>query len=1537
MAVIQIKISRTLLHRAGQLAEKCSSAAVRERVLVSQAVALAFRQYLHERFDSEEVTSNGRSSLVKYVELLDICDFKIRGWPIDVRSITTAERDALYVPTVPLMVGVLSDFYVCAQVDSAITEADIIGYSTRSDLSEAELSANGLFAYIPNEFLRPFDQLLETISQERRFDSDQQRDYERWQSSADRIVEGAYSFLSSADDLTREEIDRLAIGLRDNVLSIYGERISNTGIEPLFDRLFERFGLGEPVPSPPGSDLAFRNRADEERAIEKKRLRERFFRDELNVRQRVSLYRYLLEKEDALEEHRRTKGALDHISGGRYQASKRRQTHVRAAKEHQAQSAWVEPPKTPRPIVQYQKDLTAMEPAKAIDSRKTEAPLFKIGQRVQMPGHFAQPVVLEEVRRIGDSYECRVRLADGSLDETTITEEEARRLFEAEAAEARIQPVNAEQLRLLVESTRIRLAYAHDEFFAVSLSGIQTLPHQIEAVYMKMLPQPRLRFLLADDPGAGKTIMAGLLIKEMKLRQAIERVLILSPAPLTLQWQDELLRWFGEEFEIISSATDQRQLLNQWQRNSQAIASIDYAKQDAVRERVWQQPWDLVVIDEAHKCSAYTKRSNQRAPEADKTKRYQLAEKLTEKSDHLLLLTATPHHGNEDRFWHFLRLLDTDLFPEPHKVDTVAEINRDILRLGHDCPWALRRLKEDLRDLDGYKLFPEREANTVRFKLNSDEFNLYKAVAAYINQYLPGGTGRQKASIALVRTVLQRRLASSTAAIYESLKRRLNKQKGLLDELEGLTPSQQAKRLAQLQGRLVDREQDEDDLDETQRDDLVDEYTAAAELSHLQSEVAVLRDLAEQARTVRDTATDSKLIQLRECLKRAEFQELKEGAARLLIFTEHRDTLNYLKEELEKDGFSLCEIHGGMNVHERKRAQEVFRTSAKICVATEAAGEGINLQFCHLMINYDLPWNPTRLEQRLGRIHRIGQKRKVYCFNFVATESEDGEPVIEGRILECLLEKLEKIKDALQGRVFDVIGEILSVNDVNLPAMIQDATLNPGTLFEKLDDLERIDPEKWKRYEEATGIALARDKFDVNRFTGLQKENFEAEEQRLMPKYVEEHFKAAAKLINLKVDERADGLFRIEHVPQDLRSERWESVRRRGKPETSYRKLTFNKEVLERDQHIDAVLLGPGHSLYAVVDEAVNSRLAKLSGQVGFYIDPLAASPYRIHFFEMSIRGQDAQGNQVVLYGELVAVKENDGRFELIPGDTFVDLAPHPTPPQSIDGLEFQSAADFLKSTYQLDRRAKCQAERQHFVEVCREYLERSFDARTKATQVRIMNLMAREREDEAVARARANAQADLDVLKRERTDRLSSLDRLAIARTGPVRHVATAMVLTPTDSVDAQMQLLSNEMMDDARRASELAAEDFVIEHESDFGWEWKKVGHEKIGFDIRSMSPADSATGKRNVRRIEVKGRLRGEPVRLTPNEWLKATQLGSTYWLYVVWDPTNSEKRELIKIKDPARVLDHAKKPVAMMIELNARALLEAAKNCEESRVN
>lgn len=1160
-----------------------------------------------------------------------------------------------------------------------------------------------------------------------------------------------------------------------------------------------------------------------------------------------------------------------------------------------------------------------------------------VGQKLLLPGHFEEPVLIEAVRPLGSGFELRVRRANGHLEETVLAEAEYHALAEASATpDTDTAPADAGHLRLLVESARIRLAYAYDRQFAVSLSGIRTLPHQIEAVYLKMLPQPRLRFLLADDPGAGKTIMAGLLLKEMKLRQAIERVLIIVPAPLTIQWQDELLRFFGETFQIISSSNDQQQLINLWQRESQVITSLDYAKQEDVRERIWQQRWDFVILDEAHKCSAYTKRASGRSPEAEKTKRYQLAERLTAEPDrHVLFLTATPHHGDDDRFGHFLRLLDPDLFPEPHRLgDQAQTIRRDILRLGPECPWALRRLKEDLRDMNGRRLFPDRHVQTVGFRLNAEEYGLYKAVTAYINEFLPQAGGRQKQSIALTRTVLQRRLASSTHAIHESLKRRLEKQRKLMEELESLPSAQRARYLDRLRGRLSDDEIDEDDLDDATRDRLTDEFTAAAELDQLRAEVAALKDLVEQAQRVREHAVDSKLNTLRDCLKRAEFAELKDGRGKLLIFTEHRDTLNHLQEHLSRWGYSTTEIHGGMDPHERKTAQDDFRYSKQVCIATEAAGEGINLQFCHLMINYDLPWNPTRLEQRLGRIHRIGQERDVYAYNFVAEQSEDGQPIIEGRILKRLLDKLDAMRDALgRNRVFDVVGEVLSINDVNLPEMLREAAYDPRRLDEYLDQIDRIDPERLKSYEEATGIALAREHIDLEWFKQFQSRNFEIEERRLMPEYVAREFLAAAELAGLKVETRADGFYRVEHVPQDLRSERLEAVRRLGKPEATYLKITFQKQALETDQGQNARLIGPGHSLYAVVDEKLNARLAEMQGATGVFLDSNANTPYLIHFVEMEIRGEPSPTrSNPTLHAELIAVREENGQFSLLPSDVLHDLAPHPAPPAQVprvDAQGAQGALDFIKVTFQLEQRFRIQEERKQYARVVRDYLTQSFEARIRASENRVMALKAREVAGEtAVALARQQAEDDLRDLNRTRKERLASLERLTIARSGPVRHLATALVL-PLGVVD----LLASGLIEDeiAKRETELAAMRVVMEHEKLRGWEPIDVSdlHDRCGFDIRSLGPADSATGQRPVRRIEVKGRKRGEPVRLTTNEWLKARQLADSYYLYVVWDPKTAGATPLI-VQDPGHRLEHAAREVRALshIEVSAEAIEQVA---------
>jgi hypothetical protein len=591
------------------------------------------------------------------------------------------------------------------------------------------------------------------------------------------------------------------------------------------------------------------------------------------------------------------------------------------------------------------------------------------------------------------------------------------------------------------------------------------------------------------------------------------------------------------------------------------------------------------------------------------------------------------------------------------------------------------------------------------------------------------------------------------------------------------------------------------------------------------------------------------------------------------------------------------------------------------------------------MINYDLPWNPTRLEQRLGRIHRIGQERDVHAFNFVASDSEDGQPIVEGHILRRLLEKLDQMRAVLADRVFDVIGEVLSLNDVNLPDMLREAAFDPRRLDDYLDQIERIDPRKLQEYEQATGIALAQANVD---FSGFLHANAEAEERRLMPRYVEDHFLKASQTVGLKVEPRADGLWRIEHVLADLRSDRLHAVRRLGKAESTYRKVTFHKEHLDLDQHLDAILLGPGHPLYAAVDERLNELLADLAGGVAVYVDETSEAPYRLHFFEISIRGESTKGEPQALHGELVAVREDLGapanseeRFAVVPADCLLDLPAHRTPPETFGALDSAPAADFLKSTYQMELRGRCQVERRHFVQVCREYLERSFDARIRAAQDRVMALRGREAASPEIALARQRAQNDLEDLERSRRERLAGLDRLTIARHGPVRHLATAMVLPSAAAAQAAPGQAPEDFDPEVRRRSEKAAEDLVMAYETARSWEPERVGHLKIGFDVRSLGPADPQTGYRDpvqgIRRIEVKGRTRGHSIRLTTNEWYKATQLGDSYWLYVVWDPLGKADREPVRIQNPVKHLDHAKREVvaARYFDIPADAVLDAAK--------
>jgi SNF2 family DNA or RNA helicase len=1138
-------------------------------------------------------------------------------------------------------------------------------------------------------------------------------------------------------------------------------------------------------------------------------------------------------------------------------------------------------------------------------------------RQVRLP-EFSQPVYIEAIEVFEDLLSISVRTRDGKVDQTIVSATElAKGLEQIEQQEASPTEINSLDFFLLIEAARIRLAYSFDPFFAVSLSGVQALPHQLQAVYERMLPQARLRFLLADDPGAGKTIMAGLLLKELKLRGVINYVLILTPAPLTVQWQDELYNKFDEVFEVINSELVGNQLAgNIWDRYRQCIASLDFAKQEKIAQTLEHIPWDLIIIDEAHKCSARSQ-----GEKIAKTHRYQLAERLSARSERILLLTATPHSGDSSQFAHFLRLLDADQFPDPRFNG--LQIDQKIMsdaRVGGRDQWFLRRVKEELRDRDGNPLFTKRHAKSVSFELTWAEKKLYDRVTQYINKFLPyqQGSHPRRNSIALARTVLQRRLASSLNAIHRSLERREQRFKSILQELD-THPKGDAEKILQRYRLLADsdyeyEESESDDLDE-QQEEKMETFPVALRVDQLREEVRELAALVQEAKRVMSSGEESKLKALRTCMEDAQFKDLTDGRGKLLIFTEHRDTLAYLRNNLQQWGYTTCEIHGGMNAVDRREAAQRFQESAQVCLATEAAGEGINLQFCHLMINYDIPWNPNRLEQRMGRIHRIGQRSDVYIFNFVATNT------IEGSILERLFTKLEEIRGQLGDRVFDVVGQLLMLNEIRLEDMLREAALNPGRIEQYTGQIERLSTEQLTQLEEATGVALATSKVDL---TWVRGTDTLSQERRLMPEYVEKFFLRAAHRENVHMRRRVDGLYSIERVPARLRDPQLSTTRRFGRPEQEYRKVTFDKTMQQKVEHQDAVLLSPGHPLFAALTEVLLNNLSTLQGKSAIFVDPRVQELYRVHFFEVQIvseeptsetRHSHKEAATQILHATLVAVMErSDGQFEQAPADLLHDLTPLPEEeivlPEHIPATPAPSDVvrleRWVRMKVQFPLKQQQSHERKRLLQIRREYLEHMFSEQIKHLQLRYLELHHRVRKgDEATRLALSEADRRQKELRIRSKEKLEELARLQVVREGMVHYMGSALVV-PITHTSLAVRLEQEETItpDELVRNDEIERIGmvYVMNHERTRGWQPEDISkhHDGSGFDIRSTDPRSGV-----IRRIEVKARAgEGEFVELTPNEWLQAHRHGESYWLYVVWNCAHEP--HLLTIQNPAQTL-------------------------------
>lgn len=1026
--------------------------------------------------------------------------------------------------------------------------------------------------------------------------------------------------------------------------------------------------------------------------------------------------------------------------------------------------------------------------------------------------------------------------------------------------------------RLAAEAHRIRLAFQYDPHFAVSVSQVDPLPHQIDAVYTHLLTQPRIRFLIADDPGAGKTIMAGLTIKELKFRGLIERTLIITPANLTDQWRRELHDKFGESFDVINrpriSGSYGR---NVWEDSSQCIASVDFvARQDDILAMLRDSHWDLCIVDEAHKMSAY-----RYGTKVEKTQRYQLGEFLRDHTDHYLFLTATPHKGDPDNFALLLQLLDQDLYVTGQILAEASAHDENRI--------MVRRLKEDMKKFDGSPCFPPRHVETLPYELSGDELTLYDAVTEYVQNNFQRAEAADNRNVGLALTVLQRRLASSLRAIRLSLERRRKR----LQDLQKLG------RLKQEYGELPE---DLDDLTEAERwrfeDDIVERLTMAENMAELEAEIEELDRLVRMARQMeRSNIKETKFEELRGVIS----QHISGRQERLLIFTEHKDTLDFLVEKLTNLGFDSCTIHGGMPLEKRIDAErEFYEKKPSVLVATEAAGEGINLQFCSLMVNYDIPWNPNRLEQRMGRIHRYGQQHEAMIWNLCAINTREGE------VMDRLLTKLDDMRQALgSDRVYDVIGEIVPAP--RFDSLMKDWLSRRRTMTEILAELDlQTDEEQVARLKsDMQDKALGSRYIDMSK---LAHDVQQSRENRLMPEYIEKFFIEAYRSFGGTVSPLTGrkGCWSISRVPPDLRKLPESLERKYGKIGTKYPQFTFDKDLVVG--YTDLEFVGPGHPLFEGVVERVLREYGPSLRQGATFYNADASQPTVMWLLKCGV--EDGRGTVV---GErLFAIHLTDDEFSKSQPYALLDLKPPDEStlvPQAVRQAATEEdriidwAVDDVTPKYFgeiEDRRTKELAIKEKYVRKSLQFLIGESIQKIARYDEQLRQI--RDEKDPSrlnIQGNRAKEDARRNELSHRLKTRLEEIEQESHLSERPPEVLGVAVILPAPQEV-----VRSVEGMESDPEVERIAIE-VSMQYERDNGRTPVSVEKENCGWDVTSLLGGEPS------RYVEVKGRAAVGGVALTPNEWIKAQRFGKDYWLYVVVNcKTNPE---LHVIQDPASKLN------------------------------
>jgi len=1046
--------------------------------------------------------------------------------------------------------------------------------------------------------------------------------------------------------------------------------------------------------------------------------------------------------------------------------------------------------------------------------------------------------------------------------------------------------------RLGVEAARLGLAYEYDPYFSLSIARVDPLPHQLEAVYEYFLKLPRIRFLLADDPGAGKTIMAGLLLKELKIRGLAKRTLIVAPANLTFQWQREMKDKFREPFEVMRGEVLRSQYgQNPWQERNQVVTSISWiSRVEDAKESLLRSRWDLVIVDEAHKMAAYS--------QDKKTLAFQIGEELSERTDHYLLMTATPHKGDPENFRLFLSLLDRDVYGDVKSLEEAMRRN--------SAPFYLRRTKEALVSFpdergDIHPLFTEREVHTAKFDLDGDEYDFYDALTRYVEDQsikAAASDSPQARALGFTMAMLQRRFASSMYAVRRTLERMRDKRQKILDDPDKYRQEQIAKKLPD----------DFDDLPEDEQQRLVDDLEAVVvsiDPALLREEIQHLGKLVEQAKTLEAREIESKLTKLRQVLN--EQHIFSDPKMKLLIFTEHKDTLDYLVGDgkdgrplgkLREWGLSVTQIHGGMKIGDRDTpgtriyAEREFREDCQVLVATEAAGEGINLQFCWMMINYDIPWNPVRLEQRMGRIHRYGQQHDCLIFNFAAINTR------EGRVLQKLLARLDEIKEELgTDKVFDVVGEVFPSN--LLERMFREMYAHkmdaPGIEARIVQDMN---PDRFRRITHSTLEGLAKRELNLGALIG---KSVEAKERRLVPEVIEDFFVTAASIAAVHPTELKSRphVYRVGKVPGTLTTlgERLES--RFGRLGRTYQRICFDKKLLADDPTLEWVT--PGHPLFETVRADIEERVTDDLRRGAIFLDLHTATPYRLDCFAASIK--DGRGN--TLHRKLFLVRADpDATLTIRQPTLLLDLIPAPkgTAPPTVEGLPDRQAVELeLVQRGLTPLLTEVTAERARENQTIREHMEISLNELINRQNLQLGELLSRQQEgDTTPGLAGHIAQADhhLDRLNQRLDRRRRELEQERHCTIGDIHHMGRCWVLPhPERDAPAFAPMVRDEEIEHIAVAE-------VIRHEEARGWVVESVEAENRGFDLisRQPHPHDPKTYTA-VRFIEVKGRAAVGEVALSSNEYKTAQRLTTDYWLYVVFNCGSTP--ELHRVQDPARL--------------------------------